>query len=149
MNKVIKSFDGEYRFLSNFYEKTFEYNGVFWKTSEHAFQASKTNIGSEITCIQNAKTPGEAKKLGRRATIIHGWNDIRLDVMRDILFSKFEDEELKKLLIDTGDAILIEGNNWNDTFWGVNINTGVGTNHLGKLLMEVREHYKKIIGKIK
>ena len=45
--------------------------------------------------------------------------------------------ELRTKLADTEDEELIEGNTWNDTYWGVC--RGVGENHLGKLLMEVRE----------
>jgi hypothetical protein len=40
------------------------------------------------------------------------------------------------LLLDTSDKVLIEENNWNDTFWGVC--NGVGENNLGRLLMQVR-----------
>ena len=62
---------------------------------------------------------------------------MKIDIMRQVLKSKFtQNPELKAKLIATGDAELIEGNNWNDRFWGVC--RGVGQNHLGKLLMEVR-----------
>lgn len=44
----------------------------------------------------------------------------------------------QRLLLDTGDAILEEGNHWNDTFWGVRLKNGQGQNHLGKILMQVR-----------
>ena len=60
--------------------------------------------------------------------------------MRDALIQKFSDKKLQKKLIDTGDAELIEGNWWGDKFWGVC--EGEGENHLGKLLMEVREMFK-------
>jgi hypothetical protein len=40
------------------------------------------------------------------------------------------------MLLLTGDEELIEGNFWGDVFWGVC--NGVGKNHLGKILMEVR-----------
>lgn len=47
--------------------------------------------------------------------------------------------ELLRRLLDTGDLTLIEGNHWGDTFWGVDIRTGKGDNHLGMILMQVRE----------
>lgn len=60
--------------------------------------------------------------------------------MRDLLIQKFEDEQLKIDLLDTGDVELIEGNTWDDTFWGVC--NGVGTNWLGRLLMEIRSNLR-------
>ena len=49
-------------------------------------------------------------------------------------------ESLKKRLLETGDEELIEGNTWNDTYWGVC--KGVGLNKLGEILMRVREELK-------
>ena len=43
---------------------------------------------------------------------------------------------LAKRLLDTGDEELIEGNDWNDIFWGVC--NGKGENNLGKILMRIR-----------
>ena len=43
-----------------------------------------------------------------------------------------------RCLVATGDAIVIEGNTWRDTYWGVDLKTGEGENHLGKILMRVR-----------
>ena len=40
------------------------------------------------------------------------------------------------MLLDTGGAVLIEGNTWNDTFWGAC--NGKGLNHLGRILMTLR-----------
>lgn len=60
--------------------------------------------------------------------------------MRDLVQDKFaEHPRLAQLLLDTGDALLIEGNNWGDSFWGVTRNgDGDGANYLGKILMEIR-----------
>lgn len=41
------------------------------------------------------------------------------------------------MLINTGDAELIEGNSWGDTFWGEC--NGIGENNLGKILMKIRK----------
>ena len=70
------------------------------------------------------------------------WETVKIDVMRDVLKSKFSlNSELREKLIATGDVELIEGNHWNDRFWGVC--RGKGQNHLGKLLMELRKILKK------
>jgi len=59
--------------------------------------------------------------------------------MEELLFIKFGGKEplLTRALIATGDTELIEGNDWEDTFWGVC--NGMGENNLGKLLMKVRQ----------
>ena len=59
--------------------------------------------------------------------------------MRQLLMTKFAWPGEQDLLLKTGTAELIEGNWWGDTFWGVF--NGAGQNHLGRLLMEVREFY--------
>lgn len=81
--------------------------------------------------------PSEAKKYGRRCKLRLDWEDEKIKVMEDIVFNKFQSNDvLKEKLLDTGDALLIEGNDWNDKFWGVC--NGEGENHLGKILMNVR-----------
>lgn len=56
--------------------------------------------------------------------------------MEDLLRQKFSKTPLRRLLLATGEAELIEGNTWGDTYWGVC--HGVGQNHLGCLLMKIR-----------
>lgn len=133
---TIESFFGRYRFLSNFYPCGMDVAGVRYPTLEHAFQAEKTTNMTEREIIRNAKTPGQAKALGRRVTLRENWNEIRVDVMRELLWIKFSDKVLRAELLDTGDAELVEGNTWGDVFWGVC--KGRGENMLGKLLMEIR-----------
>lgn len=135
----VREFRGEHAFLSNFFPCPIIYEGRLWLTSEHAYQAAKTIIPDEIEQIFNAATPGKAKRLGRTITICDDWNDIRIDVMSEILEAKFAIPELEEKLLSTGNIKLLEGNTWGDTFWGVDINTGIGQNMLGKLLMRIRE----------
>ena len=56
--------------------------------------------------------------------------------MEMCVFRKFRNPHLKELLLATGTAELIEGNTWNDTYWGVC--NGKGKNMLGKTLMDCR-----------
>ncbi len=138
---IIDSFRGDFSFLSNFSNHGFvDENGRRWKTSEHYFQAAKTNDPKEKLLIQNAKTPAEAKKLARKVKLVKEWDHIKVDVMRRALKLKFDqNEDIRKKLIGTYDSLLVEGNNWGDTFWGA-VN-GKGLNVLGKLLMELRDFY--------
>lgn len=142
---TISDFHGENFFLSNFYEHPFYYNGLQWKTVEHAFQAAKCLRTDEYDKIHAAKTPGEAKRLGRKVSLRPDWDEARNDVMRECLLMKFlTNPELLEKLCATKDALLIEGNTWNDRYWGqVRDAQGQwnGQNMLGKLLMEIRDNY--------
>ena len=137
---MIEKFDAEYAFLSNFYPSPIEMGGETYPTVEHAFQAAKTANPEHRAQIRNKSTPGGAKRLGGKRgkliTLRPDWEQIKLSIMENLVRQKFQHHELKTMLLATGDQELVEGNNWNDTFWGVC--RGKGENNLGKLLMEVR-----------
>ncbi len=140
---VIDRFDGEYDWLSNFGDYGFvDVNGMWWDTVEHYYQAKKSLDPKEQERVQKASNPGEAKKLGRRVTIRSDWEQgVKLTVMAEALYWKFtQNLGLKVKLLSTGDAELIEGNWWGDRYWGVCY--GTGENHLGRLLMALREKLK-------
>jgi ribA/ribD-fused uncharacterized protein len=132
-----KSFQGELDFLSNFYPCDVWFEGVLYPSSEHAFAAAKTLDLQYREAIRQCKTAGQAKRMGREVSLRLDWDKIRVDIMHTILYSKFMDNpELRKKLVKTYPTELVEVNYWGDTFWGVC--EGVGENHLGKLLMELR-----------
>lgn len=133
----IDSFRGKYAFLSNFYLSPFTIKNREYKTVEHFFQSCKTEDFEEQEKIRNSKSPSEAKKLGKKVKLRDDWELVKVTFMYLGLLCKFEQsKDLAKKLIDTGDLELIEGNNWNDTYWGVC--NGNGKNILGKLLMIIR-----------
>jgi ribA/ribD-fused uncharacterized protein len=134
---MIDSFKDEYRFLSNFYPCVVEFEGRCYSSVEHAYQAAKTTNELDRIRIQGMTTPGRAKRLGRTVVIRSDWDSMRLDIMRSLVEQKFADSELARMLNDTGNQELVEGNTWGDTFWGVC--KGVGENHLGRILMGVRD----------
>lgn len=155
MLSLITEFRGAYDFLSNFYpsEIIFEHvvksddvRDVVFPTAEHAYQWQKAAyLGDHETCskIEVAETPGEAKRLGRKA---QGNFECfgparRISVMKEILQMKFADPELRDKLVATFPHILIEGNNWKDRFWGVSVDDWTGMNWLGLLLMEIRNGF--------
>ena len=140
---VINSFTGKYRFLSNFWPCDVEMDGFKYKSVEAAYQASKTDIPALRTPFTNL-SPSGAKQLGKKLKLRPNWNQVKLVVMHKLLIQKFwpptqvDRTELGTLLAETYPKELIEGNYWGDTFWGVS--SGVGENHLGKLLMALRDH---------
>lgn len=128
---TINSFQGTYRFLSNFY---IEPDGT---CVEVEYQAAKCANEAEETRFIGL-TPGHAKRLGRQVKLRPDWEDVKLSIMEDLVWKKFgEHAGLAALLRETGDAELIEGNNWGDRYWGVY--WGSGANHLGRILMRVRD----------
>jgi len=138
---MIREFRGPYRFLSNFWLCEIKVlDDEIYPSTEHAYQALKFE-DKNIRKLFMDKTlfPGNAKKLGRKYLMFksNNWDLVKLDVMYGLNLKKFsEHPNLKELLLDTGDQELVEGNNWGDTYWGA-VN-GAGENHLGKILMRVR-----------
>ncbi len=138
MRKPILEFQGEYRFLSNFWPALIDYEGITYPSVEHAYQAAKTLDQDTRLVIAATDTPGKTKRLGGGVTLRPNWDFIKRQVMKDLLLIKFrKDGPLHNWLMCTRDE---EGNYWGDTYWGVC--KGVGMNWLGKLLMEVREELR-------
>jgi N-glycosidase YbiA len=143
MEREITDFRGDYAFLSNFYASSVEMDGAEYPTIEHAFQAAKTHDYDKRRAVRQAATPSAAKRMGRSIKRREDWFDVSLQIMEALVRQKFTRyPELGEKLLATGDAVLIEGNNWNDRFygavWDTNINEWVGENHLGRILMKVR-----------
>ena len=137
----IDLFRGENSFLSNMFDSPVTVRGETYPTAEHAFQAAKFADKAKRDAIAAAKSPAEAKKLGRQSGMRSDWNEKRILVMEEILRAKFEQNpDLMQKLVATGDAELIEGNTWGDKFWG-QVN-GEGENNLGKILMKLREEFR-------
>ena len=138
---MINSFRGSYYFLSNMYPCPVVYEGMEFKCAEAAFQAAKT-LNLEMRKRFTQMDGFEAKRFGRSVKLRDDWDKVRLPVMSWVLLDKFtRNADLKEKLLMTGDIPLIEGNNWNDRFWGVC--NGVGDNNLGRLLMRLRKHLNK------
>jgi len=139
--EVIDSFRGTNKFLSNFSLDTVLYGGILYPTSEHAYQAAKTeDIQLRNFIATQVKTPAEAKSFGNKLKLRENWDAIKINIMREVVFLKFQQHSLlQEKLLETKDSPLVEGNTWGDQFWGTC--GGLGDNNLGKILMEVREYF--------
>lgn len=161
MTDVIDQFrDGEqgaYRFLSNFYTWDDPHFGK--QSVEHWFQAFKAKEWDDQRRILEAPTASKAKQLGRSVKMREDWPDVKVDIMYACLQAKFSKQPFKSWLEDTRDAVLIEGNDWRDYYWGacrkpwkvedsplnrewvgVDGRSWYGKNMLGTLLMKVRDN---------
>ena len=145
----ISTFRDEFSFLSNFHACAIDFDGEVYPSVEHAFQAAKTLDRSKREWIAAANSAGEAKRRGRQVPLRPEWECIKHELMYSLLRDKFCCPVLGKLLMDTGDAELIEGNWWCDTEWGV-CGEGyqcskrihlqpTGENLLGQMLMAIRK----------
>ena len=133
---MINEFKEKYFFLSNFYNAPVIYEGLLYQNNEAAFQSAK------VLDIERRKQfceldPSIAKRKGRNVILRHDWEKIKDKVMEDCVRDKFtRNLDLRQRLLDTGNEELVEGNMWNDTYWGVC--RGRGKNMLGKILMKIR-----------
>lgn len=136
---VINQFKGEYDFLNNRFGCRFVWQGLQYGNVEAAFQSSKCTDESERKVLAGCSADKAALK-GKELIPFSGWEEVRLDIMTSIQKAKFEQNPaLMKKLIDTGNRLLINGNNKQETYWGVDLYSWQGENHLGKIIMNIRD----------
>ena len=145
-------------FLSNWYLSDFTVDGTAFTSMEQYIMYSKCIcFGDSITAKEVLATDdtAEQKALGRKVQnyIDNVWAGKRQLIALKGLYAKFsQNTDLKKLLLDTGDAFLVECA-VNDKVWACGIDLRdesrtdagkwSGQNILGFALMEVRELLKK------
>lgn len=153
---AIEQFNGENYFLSNTYmlENWIKSSdGLVVPAVEHGYQAQKFvdhRIQEEIALTPNG---AEAHKLAHKLIEddkIEKHPDFdnvehKIEIMRYWIRQKFTSNlGLGDKLVATGDMLLIQGNIWNDRFWGVDPpGSSDGQNHLGRLLMEQRSELQQ------
>lgn len=139
MSKIIDRFVDEYSFLSNYHISE---NGY---CVEIHYQASKF-VDDDIRLKILSMKPGQSKRFAHlpenKSKIRKDWKKVSLQKMEEYLRIKYSNGPERTWLKETGDAILIEGNNWHDNFYGSCICEKCVNekkeNHLGKLIMKIR-----------
>ena len=156
----------EHRWLSNMPYVDITYDGITYPSTENFYQAMKYNK-KDITKIVYTKEedhiylplmgksrntreyiswlkPHEAKKFSRENKMTSlVFEEKKLEIMEYAQKQKYSKEPFKSKLLATGDVLLEEGNWWGDKFWGVDIKTRQGENHLGKIIMKIRDQLKQ------
>lgn len=136
MTGDIYGFSGEYRWLSNFWPAKVVFQDIEFPSVEHGYVFSKGKVDLPLLLGMSA---GQAKRYGRTVELNNTFEKNKLDIMYDLVHSKFSNNlELKNKLLATKDCNIVEFNTWGDTFWGVT-SDGRGLNHLGNIIMRVRE----------
>lgn len=147
-----------YGYLSNWYHSDFDLDGQHFTSTEQYIMYQKClafgDLESAASVLATEDTQAQ-QDIGRQVKgyVNHVWAGMRQLVAVRGLYAKFsQNEELKKKLLDTSDAWLVECAH-KDTTWacGIRLNEDErfdtskwrGQNILGFALMEVREDLKK------
>lgn len=132
-----------YGCFSNFSPHNICISGQDWLTVEHYYQAQKF-VGSAdeklVTVIRAVLTPQEAAKLGRDPNhrVRADWEAVKIPIMREAVKIKFlTNSDIQAILLATGDRQIVEDSP-TDYYWGCGCDQ-TGQNHLGKILMSVRQ----------
>ena len=103
----IERFDGDFDWLSNFFPCKVEFEGLTFDNSEAAFQAAKCLNPIEKTKFVGLAA-GKSKRLGKKVELRPDWNDVKIDVMRQVLKAKFgQNKDLAEKLVATGDVQIV------------------------------------------
>lgn len=150
MAETIKFYkkDDPYGWMSKFYPAKIKILEREYPTSEHYYQSCKFVSPYYHGWVADAPTAHLAFKCTRLITELYpnamreDWNDIKLGVMETAVDAKFmQNPELREMLLNTGDAILVEDSPV-DSYWGCG-KDGSGKNMLGVVLMGLRESYRE------
>jgi ribA/ribD-fused uncharacterized protein len=143
----ITSFEAPaFRWLSNFWQlrqpwfvRLDDDPLVYYPSVEHAYQAAKSRSPAFRERVRTQVTPHAAKRVARAAKgLRYDWHAVRVPVMAALLAQKFNDPQLRRMLVSTYPRQLVEVNTWGDVFWG-ECPLGVGQNQLGWALMRLRD----------
>ncbi len=140
--------------MSQWYDVEFQVAGVKYHTAEQYMMAQKALLFDDkqvFDQIMLADNPRDYKALGRKIRKFDSkiWDARKYDIVVEGNKAKFsQNDDLKKYLLSTGDAILVEASPY-DRIWGIGLYPGQaakgsidqwrGLNLLGAALMEVRD----------
>ena len=132
-------------FLSNMQAVDLYYNDIKFRSSENIYQALKFDprLYEHIAALSPIQSKRYVRANADKMLSAANSPRFRLDAMLIAVREKFKNAEMREMLLQTGHACLIEGNRHRDTFWGVNLDTGIGRNMLGLVLMHVRNEIRE------
>ena len=137
---TIRRFDEQNQFLNPYFTMPVYFDGRAYPSVGHAFAAAQALRETDRAKISQMSTAREVITFTNTSKFLIPWTvGEMLDVMYELLEQKFSHSTLREQLIATGEQELIYGNS-PDAFWGIDEATGMGANHLGVLLMEIRGH---------
>jgi ribA/ribD-fused uncharacterized protein len=137
---MIREFQGEYRWLSNFWPVEIKYKGRVFHNVENAYHSEKSHDELFKDFCASESNPRIVKENQQEMiTLRSDWEEVRENIMLELTRTKYQNRELQKKLLETGNEYIQEGNSWGDVFWGVDIETGKGENRFGTIIMRIRK----------
>jgi ribA/ribD-fused uncharacterized protein len=147
--RFYRASDAPFGCFSNLYRRPVEFEGLSYPTAEHAYQAGKPRKKEVREWLLAAPSPALLAMAAHGLyywDVTPGWSTSKFARMKAVLLAKFsQHEDLRALLLRTGDARLVESaavDSPVNRLWG-EVN-GVGRNMLGVLLMEVRSEIRAL-----
>lgn len=135
----------KFGYLSNFARYPIFLDRFIWPTTEHYFQAMKFedyDIQDKLRAIPKAIDVAQEGR-SRKYILRNDWEDVKLSIMKRALYAKFTQHRFLAVeLLKTNNKLIVE-HTVNDSFWGDGGN-GHGFNHLGLLLMEIRDEINSL-----
>lgn len=154
----ILPFYGRQHPFTNFFPSHFTSQGIEFNCVEqyfHYMKALKFRDYKQADAILATFSPWRQKQFGNAVKKFNekAWEAIRFDIMYRGNLAKFEqNQHLLKLLLDTGDSVLVEASP-RDRIWGVGLTyndprifdktTWKGLNLQGEVLMAIRKKLRK------
>lgn len=146
-------------YFSNWYRRKFVIDDFEYLHVEQYMMAQKAKLfhdSERYTAILKTDDPSKCKALGKKVTPFDSkvWDANKKEIVKTGNRAKFEQNpDLKAILIETGDAILAEASP-RDKIWGIGIGEKAaaakdpsewpGENLLGKILMELRDEFRRV-----
>jgi len=140
-------------YFSQWWEESFEVNGVLYYTAEQFMMAEKARLFKDAEALANilaSKDPKVQKAWGRKVKNFNEaiWNEVKVEIVSQGNLAKFsQNSYLLKALLATGNKILVEASPY-DKIWGIGIGKNDsrrfdetqwrGQNLLGKVLTELK-----------
>ena len=151
-------FRGPFNFLSNYelFPHPILFKGISIPSVEHGYQMCKTPDDKDRLEISKHPLKG-LKRFTKTFEFRSDWDQVKLSIMYSLLILKYSIPVFRTSLLNTGNAILVEGNTWHDNFWGVEIDEEHSmtvddaipfcsplcpSNHLGRMLMNIRDRIR-------
>ena len=137
---------GDLGYLANYSNHGFTIDNIYYKTVEHYYQAMKYEDKEIREKIINAETPKEASNIGRDRNNkrIDNFKKIKDDIMYNGILEKFrQNRDIAFKLIETRNQEIAEAT-VDEYYWGIGKDR-TGENHIGKILVKVRDRIKKEI----
>lgn len=126
-----------YNWFSNFEYAPITIDGIEYPSVENYYQGMKNGSLEKLKMFSKLK-PSQAKWLGKQITLRKDWDQVKFEVMEKALRIKFAPGTIWYARLEMEEGEIVEWNNWGDRVWGKTLD-GKGENHLGKILMKIRD----------